>query len=458
MSRPRPRLTLHELEGRALPSVGVEGLIAVGADAGGLPEVKLLNADGSVRGSFLAYDESFRGGVRVSVGDVTGDGKPDIVTAPGVGGGPVVKVFDGVTGNEVASFFAYDPNFRGGVSLDVGVLNGREVIVTGPGPSGAPVVKVFDGPTQKELLRFNAYDPGFLGGVSVAVGNVLAGGVGQVVTGPGPGGGPHVKVFDGKTGAERAGFFAYAPTFTGGVSVAAGNVANLGGRAAVVTGAGPGGGPQVNVIDAATGKVVQSQFAFDAGFTGGVNVGVIRGGPGQTDRLITAAGPTGGPQVNVYDHWNGNNVYGPGYGGLGYGAFGAGRSFFAFPSYFAGGLGFGTGYGLYGGYAPLFRPYYGGALFYNNYSAPSYIVNNSYVNPAAFDYAPSVSPSFLDNGPAFNTDPSSIVPDTIPYIQDNAGDFSPISDPGYYDPGYFDPGFSDFGGFGDFGGGFGDGF
>ena len=455
MSRPRLRLNVHELEARDVPSVGVQGLIAVGADAGGLPEVKLLNADGSSRGSFLAYDEAFRGGVRVSVGDVTGDGKPDIVTAPGVGGGPVVKVFDGVTGDEVSSFFAYAPDFRGGVSLDVGVINGREVIVTGPGPSGAPVVKVFDALTQKELLRFNAYAPEFLGGVSVAVGNVLAGGGGQVVTGAGPGGGPHVKVFDGKTGAERTSFFAYAPTFTGGVSVAAGNVANLGGRSAVVTGAGPGGGPQVNVIDAATGKVVQSQFAYDSGFTGGVNVGVIRGGPGQGDRLITAAGPTGGPQVNLYDNWNGNGVYGPGYGGVGLGAFGAGRSFFAFPSYFTGGLGFGTGYGLFGGYAPLFRPYYG-AGFYTSYSTPSYIVNNAYVDPSTFNGSPGVGSTLFDSGPAFNTDPSSIVPDTIPYIQDNAGDFSPISysDPGYYDPGYFDPGFSDFGGFGGFDEGF----
>ncbi len=454
----RTLLQLHEYEERALPSVGVEGLIAVGADAGGLPEVKLLNADGSSRGSFLAYDEAFRGGVRVSVGDVTGDGRPDIVTAPGIGGGPQVKVFDGVSGLEVASFAAYDPGFRGGVSLDVGVLNGREVIVTGSGPGAAPVVKVFDGPTRQQLLSVTAYDPGFLGGVAVAVGNVLGGVGGQVVTAPGPGGGPHVKVFDGATGAERASFFAYAPTFTGGVSVAAGNVANLGGRAAVVTGAGPGGGPQVNVIDALTGQAVQSQFAYASNFTGGVNVGVIRGGPGKVDRLITAAGPTGGPQVNVYDNWNGNNFYnsGVGYGGLGYGAFGAGRSFFAFPSYFTGGLGFGTGYGLFGGYAPLFRPYFGGASFYTSYAAPSYIVNNTYVDPSAYSYSPGVGPSILDNGPAFNTDPSSIVPDTIPYIQDNAGDFTDV---GYYDPGYYDPGFNDYGGgFGDFGGGFGDGF
>jgi len=30
------------------------------------------------------------------------------------GGGPHVKVFDGVTGNEIRSFFAYDSGFTGG--------------------------------------------------------------------------------------------------------------------------------------------------------------------------------------------------------------------------------------------------------------------------------------------------------------------------------------------------------
>ena len=440
------RLQLHALDDRTLPSVGVENLIAVGADAGGLPEVKLLNADGSSRGSFLAYDEGFRGGVRVSVGDVTGDGRPDIVTAPGVGGGPQVKIFDGVTGLEVASFFAYDPGFRGGVSLDVGVLNGHEVIVTGPGLSGVPVVKVFDGRTRAELLRFTAYDPSFLGGVNVAVGNVLGGAGGQVVTAPGAGGGPHVKVFDGATGAERLGFYAYAPNFTGGVSVAAGNVANLGGRDAVVTGAGPGGGPQVNVIDATTGQTVQSQFAYAADFRGGVNVGVIQGGPAATDRLITAAGPTGGPQVNVYDRWNRGGFFGPGYG---YGAFGLGNSFYAFPSFFTGGLGFGTGYGLFGGYAPLFRPFFGGASFYNNYAPPVYVVNNVYVDPATFNY--NSGATIFDNGPVFNNDPSGFVPNTIPYIQDDA--YGGFTDVGYSDPGYYD-----FGGYDDFGGGFGDGF
>ena len=55
----------------------------------------------------------FHGGVRVASGDVNGDGTPDIITAPGPGSGPHVRVFNGEAGREVRSFFAFRPNFTG---------------------------------------------------------------------------------------------------------------------------------------------------------------------------------------------------------------------------------------------------------------------------------------------------------------------------------------------------------
>ena len=44
---------------------------------------------------FVNLNPNFRGGLRTAVGDLNGDGVPDLVVAAGFGGGPVVEVLDG---------------------------------------------------------------------------------------------------------------------------------------------------------------------------------------------------------------------------------------------------------------------------------------------------------------------------------------------------------------------------
>ena len=100
------------------------------------------------------------------------------------------------------------------------------IFVTGAGPGGGPHVQVFDGRTGKLLFGFFAYDPRFTGGVRVSAADVNGDGVADVITAPGPGGGPHIRVFDGaalQAGqvVDVVGLFAYDPAFTGGVYIAA---------------------------------------------------------------------------------------------------------------------------------------------------------------------------------------------------------------------------------------------
>src|SRR5262249_6861776 len=126
-------------------------LYAVGTGPGVAAEVKVYNADGSLRFDLSPFP-GFIGGVHVATGDVNGDAVDDIIVGAGAGGGPAVKVYDGVTGAEVRSFFAYDPGFTGGVFVAAGDVTGagHADIITGAGAGGGPNVKVFDGVSGTE--------------------------------------------------------------------------------------------------------------------------------------------------------------------------------------------------------------------------------------------------------------------------------------------------------------------
>jgi uncharacterized repeat protein (TIGR01451 family) len=254
--------------------------IVTGAGHGGGPHVRVFSLAGGLTevASFYAYDPTFTGGVRVAAGDVDGDGRAEIVTGAGPGSGPHVRVFNLAGGlTEVATFYAYDPTFTGGVFVATGDVtgDGRADIVTGAGAGGGPQVRAFDlaGGGPSEVASFSAYDPTFRGDVTVALGDLTGDGVAEIVTGAGAGGGPHVRVVNLAGGlTEVASFYAYDPTFTGGVFVAVGDVTGDG-VADLITGAGAGGGPHVRVFDGVTGAEVATFFAYDPAFTAGVFVG-----------------------------------------------------------------------------------------------------------------------------------------------------------------------------------------
>jgi hypothetical protein len=302
--------------GSATATVSVQVLdrhdevIITGADTGGGPHVRVFSPETLEEVfSFFAYHPNFTGGVRVASADVNGDGTPDYITAAGPGGGPHVRVIDGVTHQNLAgpigSFFAYHPNFTGGVYVAAGDVNGDGLadVITAAGAGGGPHVRVFSGADGSELSSFFAYNPGFTGGVRVAAGDLDGDGLAEIITGAGTGGGPHVRAFDGQTGLladhPAANFFAYFPLFLGGVYVAAGDL-DGDGLAEIITGAGSGGGPHVRAFSGEDGAELFGFFAYDPGFTGGV---VVSTGDvdfdGQAD-IITAPGPGGEPEVRLF--------------------------------------------------------------------------------------------------------------------------------------------------------------
>jgi hypothetical protein len=174
----------------------------------------------SILAQYNAFEPTFLGGVSLAVGDLDGDGTAEIVTGAGVGGAPRVRVV-GFTGNPDpfqavatrADFFGYEPTFRGGVNVAVGdtTSDGSADVVLGTGFGGGPRVRVLDGATFAPLQDFFAYESTFRGGVFVGAGQFDVDGKADVVTGPGFGGGPRVRVFRGTDVAVLADFFAFPP-------------------------------------------------------------------------------------------------------------------------------------------------------------------------------------------------------------------------------------------------------
>jgi hypothetical protein len=250
----------------------------VGAGPGAGSHVRVFNGDGNRGlGDFFAYPEGFAGGVDVAIGDVDGDGKGEIITGAGYGGGPQVRIFRASDLQPIGGFFAYADGYPGGVNVSAGDIDGdgRAEIITGSA-SSSNHVRVFDaaGNQKAGWFPYGAFD----GGTDVAAADTDGDGRAEVITGAAPGGGPHVLVhrITGGTPSVVGNFMAYPGGFPGGVRVSAADRTGDG-KAEIITGAGPGGGPHVRVFTPA-GVDVGGEFAFADGFSGGVDVAAARDG------------------------------------------------------------------------------------------------------------------------------------------------------------------------------------
>ena len=175
-------------------------IYATGEGPGATSEVSVYNSlDNTAITSFSPFGAGFKGGVTTAVADVNNDGVSDLIVGAGAGGGPRVRVFNGATNFQTTllDFFAFNSKFKGGVSVAGDDFNGDGFadIVVGAGAGGGPAVGIFDGKTGTRLTSFYAYNAGFRGGVSVASGDLDGSGFNSLVTGAGPGGGPQVRTW-----------------------------------------------------------------------------------------------------------------------------------------------------------------------------------------------------------------------------------------------------------------------
>ncbi|QGJ68593.1 Hypothetical protein PBC10988_2540 [Planctomycetales bacterium 10988] len=323
-NRESENLAIEQLEPRQMLTTVTElpAFLVTGTDSDGTAVVKVFDEDGVEKLSIEPYGEFFSGEIRVATGDINQDGILDIVTAPGPGGGPHVRVFDSGTGQQITgganNFFAFNPSFTGGVYVAVGDVNndGFDDIITSASSSWngvnsvdgtASKVKVFDGKieTNTENAVLNVITPfdDFYGEIRIAAGDVNNNDYIDVISAAGPGGSPRVQVIDGQTGAVpeiHFDFYAYEQNLTMGLFVAAGDI-NNDGRDDIVVAPDSGGGPRVKAFNSLDGSSLHDFYAYDPNFTGGVRVGAADFNHDGHADILTIPGETGGPHTLVFD-------------------------------------------------------------------------------------------------------------------------------------------------------------
>ncbi len=193
-----------------------------------------------LRNAFFANRDDVPGGANVLVADLDHDGSDDLVFSQN--GLVTVRV-----GGGSSAFRPFGAKYRGGIEIAAGQTdrNGSDELVLTPSSGLAATVVITD-LKGKAIRSWLAYRKEFTGGASVAIGDLDGDGKREIFTGPGRGGGPHVRSFRTDGSPWAGGFFAFDQRQTGGASVAVGDV-NGDGRDELVVGSGPGSVPTVRV-------------------------------------------------------------------------------------------------------------------------------------------------------------------------------------------------------------------
>lgn len=191
--------------------------------------------------------------------------------------------------------------FTGGSSVALGnvyMKNPGNEIVTGAGPGGGPHVKVYS-KAGKRLSQFFAFEDSFRGGVDVAVSDYNGDGTDEIIVSSGRGRVTEVRIFTYK-GVLLDSFQAYATSFIGGANVAAADLTGDG-KAEIITAPLRGGGPHVRIFKGGDHKPWKQFFPYAASFRGGVDVSAYQATTTTPPLIAVSPMHGGGPDFRLYN-------------------------------------------------------------------------------------------------------------------------------------------------------------
>ncbi|MBU2229411.1 VCBS repeat-containing protein [Patescibacteria group bacterium] len=264
----------------------------------------------------MAYQEEYKGKVKVVTADVTGDSTVNIITSP-LDGGPNVRVFHYDTNTQSLEldgwFMAYQEEFRGGVLIATGDVNGdgQKDIITYPEEEGGANIRAYTyNSTTEEFELIDWIQPfgeEFRGSATVKVFDLDKDGQVEIITAPAIGGGPNLRVYSYDETLERFALkdweMVFAEDFRGGVGF---TVANMDGDAyrEVVVYPLHDGGPNIRVYEYdALGQLTLMDWTltYDEDFRGELNViSADLDGDGVSSVVITPLSQ-GGPNLRILD-------------------------------------------------------------------------------------------------------------------------------------------------------------
>jgi len=174
----------------------------------------------------------------------------------------------------------------------------NKFIVTAAGPGGGPHVRVFD-LAGNVILQFFAFDASFTHGVNASLADLNGDGEFEIIATPQENFQPVVKIFN-KFGQLQLSFLAYDENFKGGLQAIAADVTGDGTRE-IITAPLKASSPQVKIFTK-EGRLISEFFAYNKFFKGGINITASDLDSDGIDEIIAAPGPGASPELRIFDY------------------------------------------------------------------------------------------------------------------------------------------------------------